>query len=287
MSKKNKFLWICQGLMLLLLSVSQIVHARSIKKIKKIKPPEFSCEIDVPLNFGKTHFIIGYTDTVTSQEPKQQKTSSSESDTTVETFVCDGCVKRALFAPDDNIQKALLYLIEQEKESIKLAIFTFTDGDVAQALIDAQERGVIVEIIADAGSKSDRFSKIPLLKEKGFTVFVYDPDYKKGVKKSLMASIMHNKFLVFGKNILGKSLVWTGSFNITKSAHRQNQENVLVLDDTKLIQKYAQQFEILKERSRAPKKNNTQQQEEYQKLLPTMQLSKRGTVFEDIDFILA
>jgi phosphatidylserine/phosphatidylglycerophosphate/cardiolipin synthase-like enzyme len=61
---------------------------------------------------------------------------------------------------------------------------------------------------------------------------------------------MHHKFVLFEKNVGGKSLVWTGSYNFTKSATRNNQENIVLLDSKPLIDKYAKQFSLLQERTR-------------------------------------
>jgi len=44
--------------------------------------------------------------------------------------------------------------------------------------------------------------------------------------------------------------VWTGSYNFTKSATRNNQENIVLLDSKPLIDKYAKQFSLLQERTR-------------------------------------
>lgn len=271
-------------LMLTASATSQTRNAKSsnAKSPKKSEPLLFSFELDVPLNFGKTHFIVGYSPDASTKETRK-KPEPVASDTPFN-FICDGCIKQVFFSPDDSVQKALLHLIEQEQESIRIATFTFTDGDVAEALIAAKNRGIAIDIIADAGCVTGRFGKIPLLQEQGFNVFVYDPDYKKNNKKSFSASIMHNKFLIFGRNLLNKSIVWTGSFNITKSAHSQNQENVIVLDDAQVIQKYARQFEVLKERSHQPKKvRKAKQQQPELAVSSVISLSKRGTVFEDME----
>ena len=60
---------------------------------------------------------------------------------------------------------------------------------------------------------------------------------------------MHNKFCIFQENILQKKILWTGSYNFTVRGPNKNQENVLVLDNKKLSNQYAKQFEILKTRS--------------------------------------
>ena len=135
-------------------------------------------------------------------------------------LVChDGCYKQAFFSPDDNVQEILVQLIDQEQTSIKIAIFSFTDGKIAQALVDARRRGVKVEVIVDVTGIKDKFSKIEWLKSNGITVIVYDPK-----NTSIYNDIMHHKFVVFGKNVGGKSLLWTGSYNFTKSVTLKNKK---------------------------------------------------------------
>jgi phosphatidylserine/phosphatidylglycerophosphate/cardiolipin synthase-like enzyme len=259
------------------------LQARGVKNKSK-NERSVRTHIDVPEDFGKTHFIVGMQEEHAAQLQKQKKESSSIT-AAQNSFdlVCNGCIKHVLFSPDDQIQKILLYLINSEKESIKLTAYSFTDGEVAQALIEAHERGVRVEIIADPGCMFDRFGKISLLKENAIMVFVYDPDHLKKDQKSLAASIMHNKFIIFSKNIAGKSLVWTGSFNWTKAAHKRNQENVIILDDKQCVNKYINQFELLKLRCVKPKKEIKQQQmaKKSEIVIPEIALSKKGTLFEN------
>lgn len=272
--------------LLVLIAGANPLDARTTKnKPKKVR--SLRTEIDVPEDFGKTHFIVGIPEEYAAKYQTQKKEAQA-TDSASEPFelICDGCVKRVLFSPDDQIQKILLHLIGAEKESIRLTAYSFTDGEVAQALIDAYDRGVRVEIIADPGTVFDRFGKIPLIKEHDIMVFIYNPDHLKKDKKSLASSIMHNKFIIFGKNIAGKSLVWTGSFNWTKAAHRRNQENVIILDDKHFINKYAYHFELLKGRCNYIKPKREAEAKEAaikrsEKIPVEMVLSKKGTLFEN------
>lgn len=199
-------------------------------------------EFNAP-NLGKTHFILGLP-AVTPPPLKKVKPPANLPDLGKKLVCPDGCFKQAFFSPDDNVQEILMQLIDQEKKSIKIAIFSFTDGKIAQALIDAVHRGVTVEIIVDVSGQRDKFSKIETLKAHGVKVTVYDPK-----NNTVYNNIMHHKFVIFENNIGAKSLLWTGSYNFTKSATINNQENVLVLDEIHLIQKYAHQFELIKERT--------------------------------------
>lgn len=159
----------------------------------------------------------------------------------------DGKVKKSLFSPRDNISRILEGLIHAEQRSIRMAIFTFTDKVIADALIAAYKRGVKVEIVADGESSATEYSKIPQLKKAGIPIYLFKP---RGDRQ--WRPLMHDKFIVFGETIFGKSLIWTGSFNVTRSANERNRENVLVLDDREIIADYAAEFEALKKECRQP-----------------------------------
>lgn len=217
-------------------------------------------EEDAEATLGKTHFIVGYTE--------DKKTVPAVADVSVEALakseamagraritsntqaipynlVCDNGVKSVYFSPDDDVRSVLLYLIAQETKSIRIAMFTFTERKLAQALIDAQSRGVQVEVVVDQSNIYSPYNKLTLLHLGHVKLFVYNAS----AARTKGVSLMHNKFVVFGSNILGKSLVCTGSFNFTRSAHRNNQENIVILDDNILVNKYGKRFEQLKESS--------------------------------------
>ena len=52
--------------------------------------------------------------------------------------------------------------------------------------------------------------------------------------------LMHHKFLVVDGRLL-----WTGSYNFTGGADRNNAENGLLLEDAKLAARYREEFERL------------------------------------------
>lgn len=198
---------------------------------------------NVSQSFGKTHFILGF--------PHQKQTQAAEN---TQAPICtqpskpcwkSGCpatICQAFFSPHDDLKTVLIDLIAREQKSIRVAIYMFTDKELAQALIDAKKRTVDVQVIADGGCLKDRYSKIPQLQKEGVAVYLYQPKDS----ESMLSDILHHKFVIFEKNNNDKSLVWTGSFNFTKSANVRNQENVVVMDDPTLVQQFKNQFERLK-----------------------------------------
>lgn len=154
----------------------------------------------------------------------------------------DNTIIKAFFSPDDDLKEILLNLISYEKKSIKLTIYTLTQKDIAKAIIDAHERGVVIKCVVDRSYGYDRFSKISNLANNNIPIWVYQTDNKN-------SSLMHNKFIIFKENIMEKSIVWTGSYNLTNRASNANQENIIILDNKDIIDRYKEQFKILKTRS--------------------------------------
>ncbi len=189
---------------------------------------------EAPATFGKSHFIIGMSAEETANMAQQSAQAPAGTST------CE-----AYFSPDDHVSGKLIGLIDQEKESLKVAIFSFTDGDVARAMTRALGRGVVIEIVADPSALQDRFNKIILLHHAGVPVHIYDTS--RG--KTSLSNRMHNKFIIFGNSGSGRTRVWTGSYNFTRSADIANQENAVLIDDAQTVKKFIDQYEKLKKRS--------------------------------------
>jgi len=194
----------------------------------------------LPSNFGKTNFIVGF-------DHKQfvEKQHDLIQENLKFLLSSDGHIKRALFSPDDNIKQTLINIIKLEQSSLKIAIFTITDKDIADTIISVSKY-IPVEIITDPTTINGLYSKINYLKEHGISIFSYKPTNR----KAAMSDLMHHKIALCEKNINAKPLVITGSFNYTLSANINNQENILVLDDPEIIEQYKNQFYHLKKRSK-------------------------------------
>lgn len=182
----------------------------------------------VPDNFGKTHFILGFPDhnrPAKKSAPKPTPASATD--------------KQVFFAPDDDIQQAIIGMINSAQSSVKVAIFSFTDQKIADALIAAHQRGVKVEVITDPAQFKERYSKVTLLQKEGIKVLEYNPNYVSDMRSNLM----HHKFA-----IIDTVKVITGSFNWTVAAQKRNQENLVVLQDAQIVTSFDQQFDKIKGR---------------------------------------
>ncbi|MCK4499116.1 hypothetical protein KAU11_01310 [Candidatus Babeliales bacterium] len=159
------------------------------------------------------------------------------------------CKSLVYFSPDDKPTKHLITLIKNAEKRIYAAVYMLTDKRIALALIDAKEkRNIDVQVVSDQISKDSKFGKIPLLSQHGIKTFVFKPD---APATQFSQSIMHNKFAIID------NLLWTGSFNWTVGADRNNQENVLLTDDQDVCKKYLSHFKKLKKRCVAQKVNKS------------------------------
>lgn len=150
------------------------------------------------------------------------------------TFANSRYINDAFFVPDDKVKKLLLSLIDNERSSILFAQFRITDGDLAQALCQARERGVVIRCITDDSCVDDKYNKLALLRNKRIPIAVYE-----------RSGIMHNKFFIFGNNVARKPLLWTGSANASRAGTTRNQENVIVTESKRLIRTYREKFRAL------------------------------------------
>jgi len=194
--------------------------------------------INLSENFGTKQFIVGVDQSLFIKTTKRKNNIKDLLQPNKHGIRC------ALFSPKDKVLDVLLYLIRKEKQSIRMAAFLLTDYDIIKAILEAKKRGIFIEIVLDKKAAKEHHKKIRLLKSRGIQVFVYKPNANNLSKN--MSNIMHNKFVVFGENVFKRSLIWTGSFNFTYSAHRNNKENIIILDDFEIIARFIHEFDHIK-----------------------------------------
>lgn len=133
------------------------------------------------------------------------------------------------FTPDENYQKVILDYINNAEKEIKVMIFTFTDSNIAQALADAYKRGVDVKVITETFQAGSRWSVYGDFQNE--FPFILDKNYK---------TFHHKLLLIDDKYIL------TGSYNFTKSALENNDENTVIISDNEdMYEAYENEFDIL------------------------------------------
>lgn len=150
---------------------------------------------------------------------------------------------QACFSPQGKCSGHILREIDQAKKELLVAVYAFTNDDLANALVQAKKRGVVVQVVVDREfdasnekSKGKFFEaeKIPLRRVSGGKAKSQERD----------SGLMHQKFAVIDRRI-----VFTGSYNWTHSADNLNDENLLLFRDAgPLAEEYRKAFLQLWER---------------------------------------
>ena len=133
------------------------------------------------------------------------------------------------FSQYDHPQKEIIKNINQAETFIHIAMYIFSDRDIALPLVKAHERGVKVRLYLDQEQVVYPFSQSRFLAQKGMNIRISTNNYN-----------MHNKFAIIDNRIL-----LTGSYNWTFSANRRNDENLMVIDDPDIISRFQNYFEKL------------------------------------------
>jgi len=143
------------------------------------------------------------------------------------------------FSPDGGIQDQLIRRINASQRTIDIAVYSFTSGEIAHALADAQKRGVTIRVIRDLSQTANKHDEDAFLERNGIAVKVLSGRPPHGV--------MHDKFAIFDGKV-----VETGSFNWTVNAEKSSHENALFFDDPNLIKAFQQEFDRLWTETRKP-----------------------------------
>ena len=146
---------------------------------------------------------------------------ASESNCSVEAFFVSPDV-------DHTIQYEILNAIESAEHSLFIAMYSFTDDKLGDAVVEAyQKRKVDVRILLDGAQGSGTNGKEwPKLKAAGIPIIVED-----------VTGALHDKFAVIDHN-----LVITGSYNWSARADEQNFENVVFIRCEQIAQEYEKEF---------------------------------------------
>jgi phosphatidylserine/phosphatidylglycerophosphate/cardiolipin synthase-like enzyme len=137
------------------------------------------------------------------------------------------CNWEVYFSPHGGATEAIIRELNKTKSTILVQAYSFTSAPIAKALLSAHKRGVKVEVILDKSQRTQKYSSATFLHNQGIPV-----------KIDAQHAIAHNKVMI----IDGETVI-TGSFNFTKSAEENNAENLLVIRDRKLAERYIKNWQ--------------------------------------------
>jgi phosphatidylserine/phosphatidylglycerophosphate/cardiolipin synthase-like enzyme len=139
-------------------------------------------------------------------------------------LMVDSEVVENYFSPRDGVMSKLVALVRGARKSVHFLAFTYTNPNLAAAMIAQSRAGVQVQGVVENRGASQ--GALPGLFRNNVAVQTDGNQYT-----------MHDKVI-----ILDDQTVVTGSYNFTQTADKYNDDNVIVLHDPALASLYEEEF---------------------------------------------
>lgn len=159
------------------------------------------------------------------------KFGPAKTDNTIHSFNFGGIAVQSYFSPTDGTTVQIINAINSADYSLDIAMFTFINNDIGDAVVAAKNRGVyvrcIIENINYFGSEYNN------LINNGINV----------ISHANVANDFHHKYCIIDAINAGSDpTVVTGSHNWTNSAESDYDENTLIIHDVIIANQYLEEF---------------------------------------------
>ncbi len=138
-------------------------------------------------------------------------------------------IENVCFSPSPCCQNNVITLLHDSQKTVDIAIYSLTDVLIKDAILEAANRGVKIRVIYDKSQSYGKGSQIDTLIHPNIIT----------TSNTSKVKIEHNKYI-----IIDSQIVMTGSYNFTNNATLHNDENCVMIYDSKYIQKYIEHFNI-------------------------------------------
>ena len=126
------------------------------------------------------------------------------------------------FSPKGGCTDAIIKELKSAKSSVLVQAYWFTSPSIAKALVEVHKRGVKVEVILDRSRTEMENEQAEFIVQNDVPTFIDDKH-----------TTAHNKVIIIDGNV-----VITGSFNFTDQSENENAENLLVIRDKGIADKF-------------------------------------------------
>lgn len=131
----------------------------------------------------------------------------------------------------DNIQAIIIGHLSNAKRSVKIAMAWFTNPVIFNTLLKICKRGIEVDLLINNDLINNRPNGLPFNKliQAGTNLYIAEPP-----------TLIHNKFC-----IIDDQIVIDGSYNWTILAEKNNDENIVVIENGSAIESFIDAFNKL------------------------------------------
>jgi len=138
-------------------------------------------------------------------------------------IISENLIIENYFCPEDNCKKQVIKEINKAQESIYFMTFSFTDEEIADAILfkNLDVKGIFETL--GTGSEYSQYKRMR--------------DFGLEVKKDKNKKTMHHKvFIIDGKTVI------TGSYNPTGSGNYRNDENLVIIHNKEIANEFLEEF---------------------------------------------
>ncbi len=147
-----------------------------------------------------------------------------------------GAQVRVYFSPKDGVASYVVEQIDRAQRSVRFMAFSYTAAPVADAMIAKLNAGLKVSGVMEKQNAGGRGSQYDHLVEAGVDAIVDGNCY-----------IMHHKTIIIDDRI-----VITGSYNFTNNAERDNDENLVIIDDARIAKRFIEEYDRVRRQALTP-----------------------------------
>ncbi len=159
------------------------------------------------------------------------KFGPDKTDNTPHHFTIGGSGVELYFSPTDGTTLKIVEAINTANYSLDIAMFTFINNDIGDAVVAAKNRGVVVRaIIENVNYVGSEHSS---LISNGINVLSHS---------SVPFDFHHKYCIIDANNANSDPVVITGSHNWTNSAEEDNDENTLIIHSQIIANQYLEEF---------------------------------------------
>jgi phosphatidylserine/phosphatidylglycerophosphate/cardiolipin synthase-like enzyme len=166
---------------------------------------------------------------------------SRKANNTPHLFNINGITVRQYFSPSDRLVNQLLPIIESANHSLAFCIYDFTQPAVEQKMRIQREQNINFKVrgVFDYENSSHEENLYKKYKNIGNVGWQPPADVWTWRKSDLL----HHKYLIADADFpTSAPAVVTGSYNWTITAERENDENILIIQDANIANQFLQEF---------------------------------------------
>jgi len=139
--------------------------------------------------------------------------------------------------PGADVEDTIVNYIRTAHNQVLVQAYGFTSDAIFEVLDSLHQNGVEVSVLLDKSNETSARSKLKSLKKEKITTMIDDKP-----------AIAHSKII-----IIDGAIVITGSYNWTEHS-KKNVENIVVISDPDIAEKYIDEWNGREEVSRLPKR---------------------------------